>query len=41
MKKFCDPLREYATKTIIFLKNEFINDRAAEIILKYRNLLYL
>ena len=42
MKKFCEFLREHAMEIIIFYKkNEVISKRAAGIIRKYKNLLYL
>ena len=41
MKKFCESLREHAMKMINFKKNEVINKRAAGIIWKCKNLLYL
>ena len=43
MKKFCKSLREHKMQILNFLKkyNEIINKRAAGIIWKYKNLLYL
>ena len=42
MKKFCEFLRKHAMEIIIFYKkNEVISKRAAGIIRKYKNLLYL
>ena len=42
MKKFCDSIKEHAMKIINFKeKSRIINKRAAEIIRKSKNLLYL
>ena len=42
MKKFCESLREHAMKIINFFKeNEVTNKKAARIIWKCKNLLYL
>ena len=41
MKKFCESLREHAIKAINLEKKKIINKRAAGIIEKCKNLLYL
>ena len=41
MKKLCESSREHTTEIINFRKNEVIDKRAAEIISKYKILLYL
>ena len=43
MKKFCESLREHAMEIINFKKkkSEAINKRTAEIISKWKNLIYL
>ena len=41
MKNFCESSREHTMEIINFRKNEVIDKRAAEIISKYKILLYL